>query len=246
MEAADGRYYEERRIITDDVDINYKWTLRSILAWMQELGSRHSHVLGYGFETLRAKNICWVCLRYHIKFASYPRLFDTVKTSSWPEPARLGIYPRMYSFADEAGDTKIYAASLWSLIDLEERGMINPASRGPSSYPARKIQTFDDLNPLSKIIIPDGEEMVYKYRPVYSDFDMNGHVNNTSYLKWFDDLFTLEEHAGHEVSDLLMQYNLEVRPDVELDLRLIRAEEKVYFAADSEAGNHFRMLAVIK
>jgi len=241
----DGRFRENRLIMADDADINYKWKLQSILAWMQELGDRHSRVLGYGFETLREQNICWVVLRYHIKISSYPRLYETVSTTTWPEPSRLGIYPRMFLFEDESGATKIHASSLWSLIDLDERSKTDLANQGLPAYPAQKIQNFDDLSPLAKIIVPEGETEIIKYSPVYSDFDMNGHVNNTNYLQWFDDLFSLEEHSKHEVRDLLMQYNLEVRPDVELELKLIRNKEKLYFAVDSEAGNHFKMLAII-
>ncbi|NLB10366.1 MAG: hypothetical protein GX834_04785 [Clostridiaceae bacterium] len=245
LEALNGRYSEDRLIITDDVDINCKWTLQSILAWMQELGDRHSRILGYDFETLRAKNICWVILRYHIKFISYPRLYDVVKSSSWPEPMRLGIYPRMFLLEDESRTAKIRASSMWSLIDLDERAMVNPAHLGLPVYPVRKIQNFDDLNPLDKIVIPDTEGEIIKYLPVYSDFDMNAHVNNTKYLQWFDNLLSLEEHGKYEVRDLLLHYNLEVLPDVELELKLVRAKDKIYFAVDSEAGSHFKMLALI-
>lgn len=245
VEQDDGRYFEERLIITDDVDLNSKWKLQSILAWMQEVAESHSRVYGYGFEDLRAKNTCWVCLRYHLKFESYPRLYDKINTYTWAEPARLGVYPRMFSLEDVSGTVMIRASSMWSIIDLGERNMVNPLKLGLPPYPTRKIENFNDLKPLGKILIPEGEEKFRKYRPVYSDFDMNGHVNNTSYLQWFDDQFSLEDHRKHTVGDLLIHYNHEVRPDVELDLRFIKTEDKVYFSADSEAGNHFQMLAGI-
>ncbi len=245
VEQEDGRYFEERLIITDDVDLNSRWTLQSMLAWMQEVAESHSRVYDYGFEDLRAKNACWVCLRYHLKLESYPRLYDRVQTYTWAEPARLGVYPRMFSLEDESGSAMIRAASMWSIIDLDKRSMVNPIKLGLPPYPTRKIQSFGDLKALSKIDIPEGEERLYKYRPVYSDFDMNGHVNNTSYLLWFDNHFSLEDHRKYEVRDLLIHYNQEVRPGVDLDLRFILAEDKVFFAADSEAGNHFQMLAVI-
>lgn len=79
VEQEDGRYFEERLIITDDVDLNSRWTLQSMLAWMQEVAESHSRVYDYGFEDLRAKNACWVCLRYHLKLESYPRLYDGFK-----------------------------------------------------------------------------------------------------------------------------------------------------------------------
>ncbi|MDD2427834.1 MAG: thioesterase [Eubacteriales bacterium] len=245
VEREDGRYYEERLIITDDVDFNAKWKLQSILAWMQEIAESHSRVYDYGFEDLRAKNACWVCLRYHLKFESYPRIYDKVQTYTWAEPARLGVYPRMFSLEDGSGTAKIRAASMWSIIDLDERAMVNPVKLGLPPYPTRKIQNFADLKPLSKIVIPDGEEIHYKYKPLYSDFDMNGHVNNTSYLLWFVNCFSLEEHRKYEVRELLIHYNQEVRPDIELDLRFIRSKDQVYFSADSEAGNHFQMLAAL-
>lgn len=245
VEQADGRFFEERLIITDDVDLNSKWKLQSILAWMQEVAESHSRVYNYGFNDLRAKKVCWVCLRYHLKFAAFPRLYDRIKTYTWAEPARLGVYPRMFLLEDAAGREMIRAASMWSIIDLEKRSMVNPVKVGLPPYPTRKIQNFADLKPLGKIHIPEGKEKLSKYKPVYSDFDMNGHVNNSSYLQWFDNQFSLEHHKQHVVDDLLIHYNHEVRPEVELDFKFIKTENQAYFSADSEKGNHFQMLAGI-
>lgn len=245
IEDENGRFYTERIVLAEEVDFNSKWTLKSILSWMQGMAEKHSDLHGYGFDDLRAKNACWVCLRYHLKFAAFPRVYDKIHTYTWAEPARLGVYPRLFSIDNDAGQTMLRSSSIWSIIDLDTRSMVSPETLGLPPYPSRKSRSFDDLKPLSKIDVPTGEIKTFKYLPVYSDFDMNGHVNNTSYLQWFDDCFSLEDHKEYEVRDLLIHYNHEVLPNIELELSLICKDDQVYFAADSEHGRHFQMLALI-
>ncbi|MFA6691172.1 MAG: hypothetical protein WCR98_04230 [Saccharofermentanales bacterium] len=42
IEDENGRFYTERIVLAEEVDFNSKWTLKSILSWMQGMAEKHS------------------------------------------------------------------------------------------------------------------------------------------------------------------------------------------------------------
>ena len=53
----------------------------------------------------------------------------------------------------------------------------------------------------------------------FTDLDRNGHMNNTRYLDWIDDLLPSQFHAQHSPTELTVCYLSEAREGQELDLR---------------------------
>jgi acyl-ACP thioesterase len=52
--------------------------------------------------------------------------------------------------------------------------------------------------------------------------DFLGHVNNTHYIDWIFDCFTLDEIRGKQLSWLQINYNAEVKPDEEVAIAIGR------------------------
>ena len=60
----------------------------------------------------------------------------------------------------------------------------------------------------------------HRLRPVcFTDLDRNGHMNNTRYLDWIDDLLPSQFHAQHSPTELTVCYLSAAREGQELDLR---------------------------
>lgn len=239
----DSRFLHRRTIMTSDVDVFFRWKLQQVLNALQDAATGHSAELGYSMNDLREKNLCWVCLRYRLKFFDSPKLFEEISVHTWPLPLRLGIFPRLFQVENSEGKTLLRASSLWGIMDLDKRIMVNPTDYGLPHFPQTRGEDFSDLKPLQKIKEPAGLSRSVSYQTKYSDLDINGHVNNTSYLTWFDNLFSLAEHQEREIAELKIDYNLEIGPEDELDLNLYQAEKEIYFTAESPAGCHFLMLA---
>ena len=74
----------------------------------------------------------------------------------------------------------------------------------------------------------------------YSDFDVNGHVNNTKYIAWLCDALGLEAFDGAYIGDLVAGYEKEIRGHAPLKLTLAREGDSFSFQIASEAGEkHF-------
>ena len=57
-----------------------------------------------------------------------------------------------------------------------------------------------------------GEEFVSEYRPVYTDLDVNGHVNNTRYADWLCNTLGVDIMTEYEPEHIILNYNHEVLP----------------------------------
>ncbi len=57
-------------------------------------------------------------------------------------------------------------------------------------------------------------EMKYilERRVLYSDVDINQHMNNTRYIQWALDLIDFDKHHQCFISDINIQYRKEIRP----------------------------------
>ena len=61
----------------------------------------------------------------------------------------------------------------------------------------------------------------------YSLLDINGHMNNTRYLDWVNDLLPSAYHRGHETCEFTVCYLSEAREGERLDLRYGLSEDGV-------------------
>lgn len=68
----------------------------------------------------------------------------------------------------------------------------------------------------------DGSRAGEKTRKVrYSDLDLNGHVNNTRYLDWIDDLHTPDWHGQHLPKLFQINFKKEIRPGSRVTLKWV-------------------------
>ena len=202
------------------VDFTGHWQPGAIFRAMQEAADGHCHVLDLTFEHLRELGVAWVLSRAHLHMEDYPILGQRVTVRTWPGKTKHMFFPRYFTFEAE-GKTLGCASTLFVLMDLEER-KIAPASRLGKPMPE-----FDILAPLpfpGNLRALDGAVMRHDYLPVYTDLDMNQHVNNTRYVDWFMNQFPVEKHRRQMLGDLLVHYNAEVIPEEKLTMEVCAAQ----------------------
>ena len=64
------------------------------------------------------------------------------------------------------------------------------------------------------------EQKTFTREAQFSEIDLNGHVNNTRYLDWFDDLFDLDFHKEHAWRSVQVNFHNEIRPGEKVEIRL--------------------------
>ncbi len=217
--------YDETIVLrTRDCDMNGKWRVSAILEAMQEAAGAHSMLLGCGRDELLKQHTVWVLSRCELHMERYPVIGEKVTVHTFPMPTRLSFFPRYYIMTDERGEMIGKAGTLWLLLDIETRRMLPPGDI------ARMIPDNRDLavpmNLPSTVGMLQGEEFVSEYTPVYTDLDVNGHVNNTRYADWLCNTLGIDTMAEYEPESVILNYNHEVLPNQKVVLHRIMKDDR--------------------
>lgn len=215
--------YDETFILRPrDCDLNEKWRPSAILETMQDVAGAHSILLGCGRDELVKNNIVWVLSRCELHMDRYPSVGETITVHTFPTPTRICFFPRYYIFTDARGEMIGKAGSLWLLLDLTTRRMLPPGDVG-KLIPDNKDLSVP-MNLPATVGNLQGEEFVTEYRPVYTDIDVNGHVNNTRYADWLCNALGMDLMKEYEPEHIILNYNHEVLPDHVVTLHRILKE----------------------
>ena len=221
-------YREDLLLRTCNCDFTGAWRLSAILEAMQEAAGAHAEALGCGYSQLWPKGIAWVLTRSQVEMERYPKVGDRVVIKTFPMPNRRMFFPRYFLFEDETGGRYGAAATVWALLSLEERRMAPPDIVLPF------MPDNSDLTPPmplpGAVEMLEGKEKTFSCAPVYTDLDVNGHVNNTKYADWACNALGIETMRESCVGSLLVNFQAEIRPEQNVTLRLTRAQDRFRLA----------------
>ena len=232
--------YDETFVLRPrDCDLNEKWRPSAILETMQDAAGAHSKLLGCGRDELVKRNIVWVLSRCELHMDRYPAVGEQITVHTFPTPTRICFFPRYYIFTDSRGEMIGKAGSLWLLLDLGTRRMLPPGEVG-KLIPDNKDLSVP-MNLPATVGKLQGEEFVSEYRPVYTDLDVNGHVNNTRYADWLCNTLGIEIMTEYEPDHIILNYNHEVLPGSVVTLRRIIRDNEYRLSGTVGETNAFEI-----
>lgn len=203
----------------------------SIMDLFQDIAGRHANELGVGIATLGPKNLAWVIVKLRFRVLRDCKMYDSVRVRTWPlPPERIG-YRREYLITDDAGESIVEGSSEWVLMDFESRKIVP----GGSIYPLDEfcmVKNYEDRFPRTRGFEAQGD--AYTLTPPWSDFDVNGHVNNTKYANFVLDAVAPGE--GQRIRELRMEYHREVLPGEKLHILTRREGGALYARGESDSG----------
>ncbi len=187
----------------------------AILYFAQEIAGMHCTELALDYDTLARRRLFWAVTRHKVQITRLPTRGETVRVETWPMPATRVAYPRSMVIYDAQGRECLRSISLWVLMDLDTRNMILPGKSGISVVGTLRGNELS--SPTGLVAKPLGS---WKKRSVcFTDLDRNGHMNNTRYLDWIDDLLPSAFHAQSSVKEFTVCYLSEAREGQELEMR---------------------------
>lgn len=181
---AHGSYY----VRGTDADLYYMATIPFYFSILQEMGVEHTTAKGIGIEELyRDYKLTWVIARARIKFLSHPRWMDRIDIVSWAQKNVNLHCPRVVK-GFIGNELKFDAMTIWGIIDPARKRPVRPqpildilgTADSEKHYEEPMLSKLPDWDEEDKLeILP-----VYQAMPHFYDVDINGHVNNVSYLHW--------------------------------------------------------------
>lgn len=194
----------ERRVESFDADLHNKLKISSIFNYMQDIAAKHADDLGIGYNALQENQIFWVLSWAKVEILSLPSYGDTVKIQTWAKGKNRLYYMRDFIITDNDGKEIIKATSAWLLLDASTKRMTDLTKIGLELPSFPKDHAIDEYPGKFKFQI--NEETNYMRKIMYSDIDINKHVNNSRYLEFILDCYNQEEHESKEIKTVTISY----------------------------------------
>ena len=196
------------------VDCNGDLKLSTLLYFAQETAGIHCLELGTDYDTLAAKNLFWAVTRHKVAIHRLPRRNETITVETWPMPTSRVAYPRSCAGYDAEGNLLFLVYSIWVLMDIRTRKMVLP---GKSNIAVDGVLRGFELD-MPHSLMPAPRENAISRFVTYSCLDRNGHMNNTRYLDWVDDLLSSSFHRENSPKDFTICYLNEAREGQQIHL----------------------------
>ncbi len=210
----------------------------SILHICQEVAYMHSSKLGFGFDRLLEIGAAWVLSRVKVEIERLPIWRERITVRTWHK-RQSGLFAlRDYIFYDQQGEPIIRVTTSWLIINTKTR-RITRVDRVFSadepfklvSYPHDAIEAeAEKVNELS-----DGITLG-SHRVVYSDMDLNHHVNNAKYMEWACDNSPQQMLSNRFLSHFCLNFNHEATYNEEVTLQSSQDTEDKFIIAGCVSG----------
>ena len=235
-------YTESFTITHTAVDRYNRLKLSWLLALCQEVAGSHFAILNADKESLEEKGLFWAVIRTRVEIARLPGPGETVSVRTWPMPTTRVAYPRAAEALDQEGNVLFRSLSLWVLMDVNTRAMVLPGKSGVSVE--GRVQG-DEIAPPPSLVPKDLAGKTQR-QVRYTELDVNGHMNNTRYLDWAEDLLTSDFHRAHPAREFTVCYLSEAKEGDSLELRHALTEDTLRIDAyrDNPTGTPDRVFSV--
>jgi acyl-ACP thioesterase len=181
-------------------------SIRALAYCMQETAVNHAEARNFGYELMIKQNIAWVLTRQVIKLYEIPRLNQKITVETWANGTTKTMAIRDFNILNKEKVSIGIARTSWMILDIIRRRPILLTKEILDNIPTIPNRLSESLElekiPVSDLHSDDGLE----FKVVYSDLDMNHHVNNINYLKWVLDEFDLEFRNRYRVSTIETNY----------------------------------------
>ena len=209
------KIYRETVTLTDfHLDCFRRLKPSAMLLFIQNMAEHHASRLGAGWHALAEKHLFWALIRHKIQITRLPEADETITLETWPMPTTRVAYPRATVAYDAQGNELFRSIAVWVLMDVNTRAMVLP---GKSGVPVDGVLRGTELA-LPGSILPKKLENTLSRTVGYTDLDRNGHMNNTHYMQWVDNLLPSAFHKDHPVKQITLCYLSEAREGQELHL----------------------------
>jgi len=203
-------YRKKHTVHISDVDFSRKLKLSTMFVYFQDMATEHAEKLGVGRDVLLKDNLIWVLASVRADIERYPVWNENIFVETWPlQPDKIN-FERDFLVYDENNDIIARAVTNWVIIDMNSR-RLKRSKVINSEFPEAGRERSIDCS-LGRINASGSMSEVYRKTVGYSDIDMNEHLNNSKYLDYIMDCFTIENHKNYFTKSIEVNYIHEALP----------------------------------
>lgn len=168
-----------------------------------EVATEHANIWGVGYAKLVEDNQAWVLSRVTIEMTDYPHVNESYTIQTWVEGYNRYFSQRNFEILDLKGNTLGYARTIWLVIDMTAREMVDISSL---SYVISNIYDKDcPIEPQSRLR-PVENARVNAHTFQYTDTDINCHVNSVRYVESLLNQWNIAHYEAFRVKRFEIAY----------------------------------------
>lgn len=214
----------ERRVESFDADLHNKLKISSLFNFMQDIAAQHADNLGVGYNILQKHQIFWVLSWAKVTIEALPSYGDRIKIQSWAKGKNRLFYMRDFIISNDRGEEIIRATSAWLLLNAQTKRVTDLEKIGLDLSSCPKEHAIDEYP--GKYNFELNNETNYMRKILYSDIDINKHVNNSRYLEYILDCYNQADHESKELKTVTISYKGETHFMDELTISRSKLTEK--------------------
>jgi acyl-ACP thioesterase len=215
------QFSKEFEVGSFQVHPNGKLRLSSLADFFQEIAWRHADSADFG-KNLLEENLSWVLSRFDIKGKQLPTWGDAIRVYTAGRGVDKLLAFREFMVTDLQGNSLAEAMSSWVLLNMETKRLSRPESVLPKGLFDPTLRP--DWQP-ERIRLKGTLESVTQIQVRYSDLDLNNHVNNTSYIRWIEDVLKV---SGIDFINLSINYLAECHLGEMVQVELWRGDHRIF------------------
>jgi medium-chain acyl-[acyl-carrier-protein] hydrolase len=206
-----AHWIETIKVSLYEVDYLNKLRVDSIFNYLQDAASNHAETLGWGYNNLIKENLTWILYRVKLIINNYKGMGDTIRIDTWPKGVDGLLALRDFKLFDENENIFALASSGWLLVDSNTMRPV----KSEKLYKRINHVYLDSENAIietpGKINAPENIEKIRERIIMYTDIDVNNHVNNAKYVEFALDCFSTEEFAIKEIKSIHINFLSELK-----------------------------------
>ncbi|MEB2783879.1 acyl-[acyl-carrier-protein] thioesterase [Algoriphagus persicinus] len=213
------QFQKDFEVRSYQVDPDGKLSLTALSNLFQEIAWRHADSADFG-RNLQEQNLSWILARIDIKCKKLPSWGDSIKVYTAGRGVDKLFAFREFMITNFDGDILGQGMSSWVLMNVVTKRIFRPENALPPALfdPEEK----PEWQP-GKIRLKGELLKSEKLKVRYSDLDLNNHVNNTSYVRWVENI--LRENGCHTLP-FLINYLAECVMGDELYIHLYKHQDR--------------------
>ena len=155
-------FKEKFKMGLKDIDKNNLLKNRAILEYLENIGSYHSDVAGYGAEYTGKTGIAWVLLGWKLKVLKRPQYGQELEIHTWAKLGSKVATFRDFEIYDNNQNLCAIATSKWTMVDIRKGKITKIDDDVINAYEVETKNVFPELE-LEKLKIPSNFEYKTEY-----------------------------------------------------------------------------------
>lgn len=236
------KYTEKYEVLAHDSEPRGTIRCGAVLKYMQETANHQLRDEKPSYYELLDKGFAFILSRIDIKFLKPLNRYEHFESSSWHCPSKGVTFQRCYELTRN-GEVCVQANSAWALVGTNDGTIVKVGDVETDKY-----TTDEPTEPLNKLRfrIPKDTELklVGTKKIMYSEIDVNTHMNNTHYPDMLCDF--LPNPWELFVTEMGISFLSEAPLDCELEIWRSDLTEDGYYYFRTKNGDKVNIEAKVK